>query len=134
MFSTNSFKEAPVSLADRRGDIWNLWLRRILCGCTAIEFDATVNISPFELDDGRIVITIEFKRPDGSRRTVRTRLDSGNPDFQISSTLARDLKLRLKPVSKGFNPGYGPSNVAAARTASSGTRSAVLSKQSCALT
>jgi len=46
---------------------------------------------PVVLDHNRMLVEAEFQRKDGSWRTARLWVDSGNPSFYLSEELARDL-------------------------------------------
>ncbi|MGE5457653.1 MAG: hypothetical protein ACM3RX_04800 [Methanococcaceae archaeon] len=50
---------------------------------------------PFILDHNRMIVEGEIQRLDGSWRSVRFWVDSGNPDFFISDILAKDLGIDL---------------------------------------
>jgi hypothetical protein len=50
---------------------------------------------PFTLDHNRMLIEAEIQRRDGSWRTARLWVDSGNPDLFMSEELARDLGVDL---------------------------------------
>jgi hypothetical protein len=50
---------------------------------------------PFTLDHNRMLIEAEIQRQDGSWRTARLWVDSGNPDFFVNEELARDLGIDL---------------------------------------
>src|SRR5215472_18597407 len=50
---------------------------------------------PLKVEDHRIFIDAQFVRKDGSLRTARLWVDTGNPDFQITDKLAKDLGLDL---------------------------------------
>ncbi|MBN2090732.1 hypothetical protein JW964_14060 [candidate division KSB1 bacterium] len=54
---------------------------------------------PVELDHNRMLITAEIQRKDGSWRKARLWVDSGNPEFFLSESLARDLGIELDSVS-----------------------------------
>lgn len=53
---------------------------------------------PFALDHNRMIIQAEIQKPDGAWRSVRLWVDSGNPDFFISESLAHDLEIDLPQV------------------------------------
>lgn len=46
---------------------------------------------PISMEDHRIFVDAQFARTDGSLRTARLWVDTGNPDFQITEKLAKDL-------------------------------------------
>src|SRR5215469_8358377 len=50
---------------------------------------------PLTIEDQRIFVDAQFVRKDGSLRTARLWVDTGNPDFQITDKLAKDLGLDL---------------------------------------
>src|SRR5215469_4080056 len=50
---------------------------------------------PLFIEDHRIFVDAQFVRKDGSLRTARLWVDTGNPDFQITDKLAKDLGLDL---------------------------------------
>jgi hypothetical protein len=53
---------------------------------------------PFELDHNRVLVDARIQREDGSWRDARLMVDSGNPEFSISDSLARDLGLELSEI------------------------------------
>ena len=61
---------------------------------------------PFVLDHNRMLIDAEIQRKDGSWRTARLWVDTGNPDFFMSEALARDLGIDLSAA--GEKPADGP--------------------------
>lgn len=50
---------------------------------------------PVTLDHNRMIVEVEFLRPDGSPRVVRAWVDTGNQDLILAEPLARDLGLDL---------------------------------------
>jgi hypothetical protein len=62
------------------------------CGRSGDSKSATV---PMVLDHNRMLIEAEFRRADGTRRTARLWVDTGNPDFIMSEAFARDLGIDL---------------------------------------
>ena len=50
---------------------------------------------PLIIEDQRLFVDAQFVGKDGSLRTARLWVDTGNPDFQITEKLARDLGLDL---------------------------------------
>ncbi|HKD14608.1 MAG TPA: hypothetical protein VKE71_08665 [Candidatus Angelobacter sp.] len=50
---------------------------------------------PLFIEDHRIFVDAQFVKKDGSLLTARLWVDTGNPDFQITEKLARDLGLDL---------------------------------------
>jgi hypothetical protein len=50
---------------------------------------------PISTEDHRLFVDAQFTRKDGSVRTARLWIDTGNPDFQITEKLAKDLGLDL---------------------------------------
>ena len=50
---------------------------------------------PISMEDHRIFVDAQFARVDGSLRTARLWVDTGNPDFQITEKLAKDLGVDL---------------------------------------
>jgi len=56
------------------------------------ETSATV---PMVLDHNRMLVDVEIQRKDGSWRTARLWVDTGNPGFYMSESLARDLGVDL---------------------------------------
>lgn len=57
---------------------------------------------PFTLDHNRMLVDAEIERPDGSWRPVKLWVDTGNPDFIMSETLARDLGVDLSAATGNF--------------------------------
>lgn len=60
--------------------------------CGQAKTSATV---PIVLDHNRMLVDVEFQRKDGSWRTARLWVDTGNPSFYMSESLARDLGVDL---------------------------------------
>jgi len=70
----------------------------LLCALFAsVSFAAPVKkvTVPLFIEDHRIFVDAQFIRKDGSLRTARLWVDTGNPDFQITEKLAKDLGLDL---------------------------------------
>jgi hypothetical protein len=55
-------------------------------------------ILPFTLDHNRMVVDVDFVRGDGTRRTARAWVDTGNQTLVLGSELARDLGLEVVPA------------------------------------
>jgi hypothetical protein len=51
--------------------------------------------APITLDHNRMLVNAEIQRKDGTWRPVLLWIDTGNPDFMISPSLARDLGIDL---------------------------------------
>ncbi len=78
-----------------------LWLAAAV-GCGLVlstscpkEDTATSVTVPFVLDHNRMLVDAEFQRMDGSWRTARLWVDTGNPELFLSDELARDLGIDL---------------------------------------
>ncbi|HVP37929.1 MAG TPA: aspartyl protease family protein [Candidatus Saccharimonadales bacterium] len=57
---------------------------------------------PVVLDHNRMLVEAQFQRPDGSWRTARLWVDTGNPDFFMTASLARDLGIEFRaPADTG---------------------------------
>jgi hypothetical protein len=59
---------------------------------------------PFVMDHNRMIVELEFVRPDGSIRKARAWVDTGNPTLSLDESLARDLGLNLGGPRQGQNP------------------------------
>jgi hypothetical protein len=59
---------------------------------------------PFTLDHNRMLVEAEVQRQDGTWRTARLWVDSGNPDFFMSEELASDLGIDL-PAGESHDQG-----------------------------
>jgi hypothetical protein len=57
---------------------------------------------PIILDHNRMLVDAEIQRPDGSWRMARLWVDTGNPDFFISESLAIDLGLEIPANKENF--------------------------------
>jgi hypothetical protein len=57
---------------------------------------------PFTLDHNRMLVDAETQRPDGTWRKVKLWVDTGNPDFIMSESLARDLGIDLSTATGNF--------------------------------
>ena len=68
---------------------------------------------PVSLDHNRIIIDVEFLRPDGSVRTARSWVDTGNQFLLVGETLARDLGLE---IARSGEPGTQYAQAWASRT------------------
>jgi len=55
---------------------------------------------PVTLDHNRMIVEVEFVRPDGGIRKALAWVDTGNPDLMMGELLARELGLAL-PEAKG---------------------------------
>jgi hypothetical protein len=55
---------------------------------------------PIILDHNRMLVDAQIQRKDGTWRTARLWIDTGNPDFFICDSLARDLGIDLTEVEK----------------------------------
>lgn len=60
---------------------------------------------PVALDHNRMLVDAEVQRKDGSWRKVRLWVDTGNPEFFISETLARDLGIDLSAAEQRTDKG-----------------------------
>ncbi len=56
---------------------------------------------PFILDHNRMIVNVEFVRPDGTVRKARAWVDTGNDYILVLESLARDLGYDLSPVKQG---------------------------------
>jgi hypothetical protein len=60
--------------------------------------------TPFTLDQGRIVVEVDLRLPDGSKEPVHAWIDNGNPDLFMNRRVARLMGLDLRcegPVCVG---------------------------------
>ncbi len=69
----------------------------LFLGACAAGRDGAVTV-PFVLDHNRMLVEAEIQRTDGTWREARLWVDTGNPDFFLSESLARDLGIDL-PVA-----------------------------------
>ncbi len=63
---------------------------------------------PYTLDHNRMIVDVEFVRRDGTIRTARAWVDTGNPDLLLAETLARDLGLAPPGAGAGPDAGTAP--------------------------
>jgi hypothetical protein len=56
---------------------------------------------PFTLDHNRMIVDVEFVRPDGTIRTARAWVDTGNQFLMVGEALARDLGLEVLRPKEG---------------------------------
>ena len=56
---------------------------------------------PFTLDHNRMIVDVEFVRPDGTIRTARAWVDTGNQFLMVGEALARDLGLDVARPKEG---------------------------------
>jgi hypothetical protein len=61
---------------------------------------------PFILDHNRMLVDVEIQRADGTWRTARLWVDTGEPRFSMSEALARDLGIDLSKLAD--NPEVPP--------------------------
>ena len=85
----------------------------LICSCK-ISKQSFVKI-PFRLDNNRMLVKGEIKRPDGTYRKITIWVDTGNPDLLLSEELAMDIGVisnndRLRPV-KGMIAVTPPKNL-----------------------
>jgi hypothetical protein len=86
----------------------------ISLGCTLLalsscqEKQGMSTTVPMVLDHNRMLVDAEIQRKDGSWRPVRLWIDTGNPDFMMSETLARDLGIDLSAASANATDGRMP--------------------------
>lgn len=72
----------------------------LLTGLGLLGAEPRVVTVPMTLDHNRMIVEVEFQRPDGSIRKAAAWVDTGNPDFMVSEALAKELQLdrsALKP-------------------------------------
>jgi len=67
--------------------------------------------APVILDHNRMLVDAEMQRKDGSWRKARLWIDTGNPDFFMSETLARDLGIDLSARGEAADEGVQPLEV-----------------------
>jgi hypothetical protein len=63
---------------------------------------------PVLLDHNRMLVDAEIQRKDGSWRQVRLWIDTGNPEFFISESLALDLGIDLSAAKENIEEGRIP--------------------------
>jgi hypothetical protein len=80
-----------------------LWLAAASCQ-EKIGKSATV---PMVLDHNRMIVEAEIQRQDGTWRTVRLWIDTGNPDFFMNEALARDLGIDLSAMAQNDSTSVG---------------------------
>jgi hypothetical protein len=56
---------------------------------------------PFTLDHNRMIVVVEFVRPDGSLRQAHAWMDTGDQYLSLAESLARDLGLDLSGLQDG---------------------------------
>ncbi len=73
-------------------------------GCMLVAFVPLLALSagksatvPITLEHNRMFVSVEFQRKDGSFRTARVWVDTGNPAFFMTEALARDLGAAIVP-------------------------------------
>lgn len=59
-----------------------------------------------ELDHGRMIVDVEWLRPDGSWRPARAWIDTGGTGMTVSAPLARDLGVDLAAMPEAANNGW----------------------------
>jgi hypothetical protein len=84
-----------------------LLLAAVICllplGAQAQETAAASVTVPFILDHNRMLVDVEIRRADGTWRTARLWVDTGNPRFFMSEALARDLGIDLSASGRNSN-------------------------------
>ncbi|MGB8657196.1 MAG: hypothetical protein WCE90_05360 [Candidatus Zixiibacteriota bacterium] len=89
-----------------------LWLLAA-CGCVLMLLAScqkkvsSVTV-PVTLDHNRMLVDAEIQRKDGSWRKARLWIDTGNPDFFMSESLALDLGIDLSQAKKKTAAGNVP--------------------------
>jgi hypothetical protein len=63
---------------------------------------------PMVLDHNRMLVEAEFQKEDGSWRKARLWVDTGNPDFIMSASFARDLGIDLPAAQEQTGGGSVP--------------------------
>jgi hypothetical protein len=56
---------------------------------------------PFTLDHNRMIVEVEFVRPDGTARKARAWVDTGSQYLELEEPLARDLGLAVSALNPG---------------------------------
>ncbi len=56
---------------------------------------------PFTMDHNRMIVQVDFVRGDGTLRTARAWVDTGNPTLVLGEALARDLGFEAAPAEPG---------------------------------
>lgn len=84
-------------------------LTAVAVGCMLLLFESckektiTSVTVPVVLDHNRMLVDAEIQRKDGSWRKARLWIDTGNPSFYLSETLARDLGIDLPESRENTN-------------------------------
>jgi hypothetical protein len=78
---------------------FGLILCLLLSGAPAQASAAASVTVPFVLDHNRMLVDVEMQRKDGSWRTARLWVDTGEPSFSMSEDLARDLGVDLSTLA-----------------------------------
>lgn len=60
-------------------------------------------VRPFTLDHNRMMVEVEFRKPDGSLRTAVAWVDTGSQHLSLGENLARDLGYALAALEKEAN-------------------------------
>ncbi len=89
----------------------NKRIARIILSCSLLTALAAASSRPepgpgtakLELDHGRMIVELELRRPDGSRRAARAWIDTGGSDMTVSGPLARDLGVDLSAMPVAAN-------------------------------
>lgn len=81
----------------------------VVCAGDDVKTAVTV---PVILDHNRMLVDAEIQRKDGSWRTARLWVDTGNPDFFISEDLARDLGIDLSAAERTLEGHTQPLEIA----------------------
>ncbi len=63
---------------------------------------------PITIDHNRMLVDVDFVRADGTLRTARAWVDTGNPTLVLGEALARDLGLDLASPEPGSAPAAQP--------------------------
>lgn len=83
------------------------WIALLMCilpfrAFAQEEVSSSVTV-PFVLDHNRMLVDVEMQRRDGSWRTARLWVDTGEPRFSMSEALARDLGTDLSELDHNVN-------------------------------
>jgi len=64
-------------------------------GCRDADVEPRSATLPFVLDHNRMIVDVEFVRPDGTLRRARAWVDTGNPHLMLTGALARELGFEI---------------------------------------
>lgn len=87
-----------------------LMMAAIMSVAAAAQMPQSASVA-MSVEHNRVLVEVEFPRPDGSVRVARAWVDTGNPEFLISEEIARDIGMDMSG-KREEDPGMGGTKIA----------------------